>query len=45
MTFYLKNKKKIETIFKKGGLVKGKGLLLKAYDFKDGEIKFYMEKR
>ena len=40
MTFYLKNKKKIETIFKKGDLVKGKGLLLKAYDFKDGETKF-----
>lgn len=36
----LKNKKKIETIFEKGFTIKEKGLLLKAYNFKDGEIKF-----
>ncbi len=40
MSSSLKNKKKIETIFEKGSLIKGKGLLLKAYDFKDDEIKF-----
>ena len=36
----LKNKKKIETIFEKGFTIKEKGLLLKAYNFKDGKIKF-----
>ena len=40
MSSSLKNKKKIETIFEKGSLIKGKGLLLKAYDFKDDETKF-----
>ena len=36
----LKNKKKIETVFDKGFAIKAKGLLLKGYDFKDGETKF-----
>ena len=36
----LKNKKKIETIFDKGFVVKAKGLLLKGYDFNDDETKF-----
>ena len=36
----LKNKKKIETIFDKGFVVKAKGLLLKGYDFNDDEKKF-----
>ena len=36
----LKNKKKIETIFDKGFIIKAKGLLLKGYDFNDDETKF-----
>ena len=40
MALYLKNKKKIETIFEKGFTIKGDGLLFKGYDFKDGEIKY-----
>ena len=36
----LKNKKKIETIFDKGFVIKAKGLLLKGYDFNDDEKKF-----
>ena len=36
----LKNKKKIETIFDKGFVIKAKGLLLKGYDFNDDETKF-----
>ena len=36
----LKSQKKIETIFEKGFVIKEKGLLLKAYDFKDDETKF-----
>ena len=39
MALYLKNKKKIETIFEKGFTIKGDGLLFKGYDFKDDEIK------
>ena len=35
----LKNKKKIETIFDKGFIIKAKGLLLKGYDFNDDETK------
>ena len=40
MTLYLKNKKKIETIFEKGFTIKADGLLFKGYDFKDDEIKY-----
>ncbi len=40
MAFYLKNNKKIETIFEKGFTVKADGLLFKGYDFKDDEIKY-----
>tara|TARA_Y100000766_G_scaffold80712_1_gene68693 strand:+ start:288 stop:671 length:384 start_codon:yes stop_codon:yes gene_type:complete len=40
MAQYLKNKKKIDLIFEKGSTVKGKGLLLKTYDFKDGIVEF-----
>ena len=40
MALYLKNKKKIETIFEKGFTIKGDGLLFKGYDFKDDEIKY-----
>ena len=40
MKSYLKNKKKIETIFDKGFVIKAKGLLLKGYDFNDDETKF-----
>jgi len=36
----LKSKKKIETIFEKGFVIKEGGLILKAYDFKDGESSF-----
>ena len=36
----LKSKKKIETIFEKGFVIKEEGLILKAYDFKDGESSF-----
>ena len=36
----LKNKKKIETIFDKGFVIKDKGLGLKGYDFNDDETKF-----
>ena len=36
----LKSKKKIETIFEKGFVIKEDGLILKAYDFKDGECSF-----
>ncbi len=39
MALYLKNKKKIETIFEKGFTIKADGLLFKGYDFKDDEIK------
>ena len=40
MALYLKNKKKIETIFEKGFTIKSEGLLFKGYDFKDDEIKY-----
>ena len=40
MALYLKNKKKIETIFEKGFAIEGDGLLFKGYDFKDDEIKY-----
>ena len=40
MAQYLKNKKKIDLIFEKDSTVKGKGLLLKTYDFKDGIVEF-----
>ena len=40
MALYLKNKKKIETIFEKGFTIKADGLLFKGYDFKDDEIKY-----
>jgi len=40
MALYLKNKKKIETIFEKGFTIKADGLLFKGYDFKDEEIKY-----
>lgn len=36
----LKSKKKIETIFEKGFVIKEGGLILKAYDFKDVESSF-----
>ena len=36
----MKSKKKIETIFEKGFVIKEGGLILKAYDFKDGESSF-----
>ena len=40
MALYLKNKKKIETIFEKGFTIKADGILFKGYDFKDDEIKY-----
>ena len=40
MALYLKNNKKIETIFEKGFTIKADGLLFKGYDFKDDEIKY-----
>ena len=40
MALYLKNKKKIETIFEKGFTIKADGLLFKGYDFKGEEIKY-----
>ena len=40
MALYLKNKRKIETIFEKGFTIKADGLLFKGYDFKDDEIKY-----
>ena len=40
MALYLKNKKKIETIFEKGFTIKADGLLFKGYDFKDDELKY-----
>ena len=40
MALYIKNKKKIETIFEKGFSIKADGLLFKGYDFKDDEIKY-----
>tara|TARA_X000000368_G_C23032546_1_gene713217 strand:- start:1832 stop:2170 length:339 start_codon:yes stop_codon:yes gene_type:complete len=40
MAKHLKNKKKIDLIFEKGSTIKGKGLLLKTYDFKDGVVEF-----
>ena len=40
MAIYLKNKRKIETIFEKGFTIKADGLLFKGYDFKDDEIKY-----
>ena len=40
MALYLKNKKKIETIFEKGFTIKADGLLFKGYDFKDDEIRY-----
>lgn len=40
MALYLKNKKKIETIFEKGFDIKSGGLLFRGYDFKDGETKY-----
>ena len=36
----LKSKKKIETLFEKGFIIKEDGLILKAYDFKDSESSF-----
>ena len=36
----LKSKKKIETIFEKGFVIKEDGLMLKAYNFKDSESSF-----
>ena len=36
----LKSKKKIETIFEKGFIIKEGSLILKAYDFKDSENSF-----
>ena len=36
----LKSKKKIETIFEKGFVIKEGGLMLKAYDFNDDETLF-----
>ena len=36
----LKNKKKIEVIFDKGSIIKGNGVFLKYYDFKDGLIQY-----
>ena len=40
MASRLKNKKKSETIFEHGKTIKEKGLLLKFYEFKDGEVEF-----
>ena len=40
MALYLKNKKKIETIFEKGFTIKADCLLFKGYDFRDDEIKY-----
>ena len=40
MVQYLKNKNKIDLIFEKGSTVKGRGLLIKTYDFKDGFVEF-----
>jgi len=40
MAQYLKNKKKIDLIFEKGSTIKGKGFLLKTYDFEDGLVEF-----
>ena len=40
MAQYLKNKNKIDLIFEKGSTVKGRGLLMKTYDFKDGFVEF-----
>ena len=40
MAQYLKNKKKIDLIFEKGSTIKGRRLLLKTYDFKDGVVEF-----
>ena len=40
MAHYLKNKKKIETIFEKGFTIKADDILFKGYDFKDDEIKY-----
>ena len=38
MAQYLKNKNKIDLIFEKGSTIKGRGLLLKTYDFEDGLV-------
>ena len=40
MAQYLKNKNKIDLIFEKGSTIKGRGLLLKTYDFEDGLVEF-----
>ena len=40
MAQYLKNKNKIDLIFEKGSTIKGRGLLLKTYDFEDGFVEF-----
>ena len=40
MAQYLKNKNKIDLIFEKGSTTKGRGLLLKTYDFEDGLVEF-----
>tara|TARA_B100001250_G_C19061620_1_gene470350 strand:- start:16 stop:339 length:324 start_codon:yes stop_codon:yes gene_type:complete len=40
MAQYLKNKKKIDLIFEKGSTIKGKGFLLKTYDFEDDLVEF-----
>jgi len=40
MAQHLKNKNKIDLIFKKGSTIKGRGLLLKTYDFEDNLVEF-----
>ena len=40
MAQYLKNKNKIDLIFEKGSTIKGRGFLLKTYDFEDGLVEF-----
>ena len=40
MGHYLKNKNKIDLIFEKGSTIKGRGFLLKTYDFEDGLVEF-----
>ena len=40
MAQYLKNKKILLKFLKKGSTIKGRRLLLKTYDFKDGVVEF-----
>jgi len=40
MIHSLKNKKKIEVIFDKGSTIKGSGVFLKYYDFKDERVQY-----